>query len=388
MRSKKIKVAHVIYNLTIGGVTNIIQQLVTDKQEDTEHIVILLSAEAEAVPQGFEKVKVYKLSCRLPETYTIRGFAAIWLHPARYYRQAVEKLREVYEAEHFDIYHFHGIPKDLPAGTLLKKHQPDIRLVYTDHLMRIVEGEYSKLNAGVLAFIYRQFYKPYHVIFVSKAIAGSAAALGFLNRKKKNAVIENAVDVKAIPVKTEYAVTGKVQIVYVSRISAVKGHFLLLPVAELLINKYKFSNFVFVLIGPGELTDKLTEEIGKRGLTPFFKIEGPMQEVPAFLHRFDMAVFPSEREGLPVALLEKMAAGLPVVASSIPEIANVIQQEDEALLFPSKDAETCAALLHRLIQDETLRKRTGEAARKAVETRYSTPLPEKYSAFYQTLFQD
>lgn len=385
MSSKKVKVAHVIYNLTIGGVTNIIKQLITAQPESIEQILILLCDEGDKLPDGFENQKVYRLQCQLPETYTINHFFRIWLRPEKYFGKVVQKLNEIFEKEHFDIYHFHGIPKDLPAGTLLQRRHKEIQLVYTDHLMRIVKGEYSSLNSRLLAFIYSRFYKSYNVIFVSKAIADTASALGFVNRKRKNSVIENAIDVKSIPVKSDYAIPGKASIVYVSRISAVKGHFLLLPVAELLISKYHCSNFEFTIIGPGELTAQLEEEIKKRNLSTYFNIAGPMQNVPSFLYKYDIAVFPSEREGLPVALLEKMAAGLPVVASSIPEITNVIQNDDEALIFSNKNADDCAAFLFNLLTDEGLRRRTGIAARKAAESRYSTPLHEKYNAFYKTL---
>lgn len=383
--AEKIKVAHVAYDLQIGGVTNILNQLLQNPIAGFEQILILLS-QTEVIPAGFQNIKTYRLQNPLTEQFSLKGFADIWLRPGKHYNEVVNKLKEIHEQEKFDVYHFHGLPKDLPIGTLLKSRTPGLKLVYTDHLMRITTGEYGGLRTKALAFLYRRFYNHYNVIFVSQTIADAAIFFGFINPARKSRIIENSVNLAGSKVKSDYALSGKTSIVYVSRISAVKGHFLLPTVAELLINKHQYRSFEFVLIGPGELTDKLKAEIKARGLDDYFRVQGPMQNVPDLLPAFDMAVFPSEREGLPVALLEKMAAGLSVVASAIPEIKNVIRHPDEALLFPVNDPEACAAQLMRLVQDPSLRERTGAAARKAVEERYAEPLASRYAAFYNSLF--
>ena len=379
---KKLKIAHVTYSLTIGGVTNVIKQLLEKKDGDTEQLLILLSS-AEEIPAELRNIKVYQLNYALPEEYTLSGFAKLWLQPQQYYGEIANKLKEIQAQEQFDIYHFHGIPKDLPVGKLLQK-VTKIQLVYTDHLMRI-SNEERGIKTKLLSFIYKQFYKPYNVIFVSQAIYNRAKQLCFINTSNKNEVIENSIDTNKVVVKKEYTIADKTNIVYVSRISAVKGHFSLLAVAEILINKYKYSNFRFILIGPGELTGQLQKEITDRNLDAYFQLKGPLQDVPSLLAEFDIAVFPSEREGLPVALLEKMAAGLPLVASDIPEIKNVVKDSSEALLYPLNNAEACADQLYRLIQDEQLREKTGRAARQAVKERYSQPLLERYLAFYKGL---
>ena len=378
----KLKIAHVTYSLPIGGVTNVIRQLLERKSEDAEQILILLS-NTEDIPADFAGIKIYHLNYHLPEEYTLSGFAKLWLQPNKYYGEVVSRLKEIQEQEQFDIYHFHGIPKDLPVGKLLQQ-ACKVKLVYTDHLMRISKEEQG-VKTKLLSFIYKQFYKPYNVIFVSQAIYSRAKQLGFINISNKNEVIENSIDAGKVTLKNAYTIADKINIVYVSRISTVKGHFSLLPVAELLINKYKLSNFRFVLIGPGELAEQLQKEITARNLDRYFQLRGPLQNVPALLAEFDMAIFPSEREGLPVALLEKMAAGLPVVASDIPEIKNVIRNSGEALIYPLNNAEACAEQLYRLIEDPQLREKTGIAARQAVKERYSTPLLERYLVFYKGL---
>ena len=380
-----IKVAHVVYNLTIGGVTNVVNQLLKQKHPGVEQVLILLCDDEAATE--LTDVKTYRLNYKPAEVYSLKGFAKLSFFPQPNFQSIANKIEEIYRKENFTIFHFHGIPKDLPIGTLLQKRDPAIKLVYTDHLMRITQQDYNSIKGKALAWIYKRFYKAYNIIFVSKATYEAGVVFGFVNSKRQNSVIENSINLSVVKKKPSYTISQKPTIVYVSRISAVKGHFLLIEVTRLLKEKYDLPEFEFIIIGPDELNGKLQHEINKNLLTDHFKFLGPRNDIYDLLYAYDIGVFPSEREGLPIALLEKMAAGLPVAASNIPEIKNVIQKDNEALLFPVNNAEACAEQLYRLIKDPALRERIGKAGRKAVEERYSQPLLEKYIGFYEQLLK-
>lgn len=382
--SKPFKVAHFAYGLSIGGVTNILKQLVNGQSDEVEQIVILLS-EAEEPNADFSHIKIYSLNQSLAEEYTLKGFFKIWLNPGKYHNNVVAAIAKIYEEEKFDIFHFHGIPKDLPIGKLLKKGIPAIKLVYTDHMLRITTEENESIKGKMLAMLYKQFYKPYHTIFVSKTSYTTARSIGFIKEGNQHTFIENSINTSCIVQKKDYTIPRKARIVYLSRITAVKGHFLLIDVVKKILQKDESANFEFVLIGPGELTEKLKAAIKENSLTDYFTFLGPRNDISELLYTYDLAVFPSESEGLPIALLEKMAAGLPVAASGIPGIKNVIQKQDEALLFPVNDAEACASIILQLMGDQKLRKDTGEAARKAVVERYSGSLLDKYIEFYRQI---
>ena len=386
MSVAKLKVAHIVYSLSIGGVTNIVERLLRDKKEWQDLVLIVLADPDAGLSESYSCSR-FNLKASIPDVYTLKGFLSIYFNPKKYFSAIVDDLVAIVETEKINVFHFHGLPKDLPIGSLLQQRVRDLKLVYTDHLMRIAEKEYSWLTIKILSRIYRKFYKPYHVIFVSKAIANRAEELHIVNKRKYAEVIENTVDLSRITQKTDYNCKGLFRIVYVSRISKVKGHFLLPEVAKILISKYQTTDFCFHLIGPGELTESLQEQINNMELGNKFLLEGPRSNVQEILAGYDMAVFPSEKEGLPVALLEKMAAGMPVVASDIPEIKNVIQDPEEALLFPVNNAAACAAQLYRLMQDQQLRNRIGTTGRKAVENRYAASLADRYAAFYKKIFE-
>jgi len=363
----------------------VVQRLLRDLNQDYELVLIIL-ADPETQDLPGLPVKTYRLSANIPDVHSLLDFSLIWLRPGKYFSPLVKDLVRIVETEKINVFHFHGLPKDLPIGKLVQDQCPELKLVYTDHLMRVGGNEYRWGTRKLLSLLYKRFYHSYHVFFVSKAIADRAKKMGFINRRNQSQVIENTVDADRILRKNEYSIKDVVSIVYVSRISKVKGHFLLPQVAEILISKYQITNFCFHLIGPGELTADLQNEISSRGLDHYFSLEGPRSNVHELLFDFDLAVFPSEKEGLPVALLEKMAAGLPVVASDIPEITNVIKHSDEALLFPVNNPEACASQISRLINDQGLREKIGTTARQAVAIRYAEPLGNKYAVYYQKLF--
>jgi glycosyltransferase involved in cell wall biosynthesis len=91
---------------------------------------------------------------------------------------------------------------------------------------------------------------------------------------------------------------------------------------------------------------------------------GERGDVPEQLAASDVFVLSSRSEGMPMSILEAMAAGLPVVASAVGGIPEIVRDGETGLLVPPGDADALAAALGRLLDDDGLRRRLGAAGRE------------------------
>ena len=97
---------------------------------------------------------------------------------------------------------------------------------------------------------------------------------------------------------------------------------------------------------------------------------GERSDVADLLARADVFVLSSTSEGLPVSILEAMAAALPVVASSVGGVAEAVDEGETGFLVPPRDPVLLAAALERLLDDSTLRRRLGANGRERVREHF------------------
>jgi glycosyltransferase involved in cell wall biosynthesis len=103
----------------------------------------------------------------------------------------------------------------------------------------------------------------------------------------------------------------------------------------------------------------------QRGLVAFL---GHVDDMPGLFHSVDVVALPSYREGLPKALIEAAACGLPLIAADVPGCREVVTHEVDGLLVPVRNADALASAIARLRDDPALARRLGKAARaKAVD---------------------
>ena len=116
------------------------------------------------------------------------------------------------------------------------------------------------------------------------------------------------------------------------------------------------------IAGSGPLRAKLEEEVASAGLSTHIKFLGWIDDIDPVLSRWDVFVLPSLEEGFPVAALDAMAAGLPVVASSVGGVPELIEDEKSGWLIPPRDVEALTARLRLLLGNSELRQSVGAAA--------------------------
>jgi glycosyltransferase involved in cell wall biosynthesis len=151
---------------------------------------------------------------------------------------------------------------------------------------------------------------------------------------------------------------------------AVKGHALLLSAAARLAAIR--PDALFLLAGDGELRPSLEARARALGLSNRVHFLGRRTDVPALLRRCHAAVCPSESEGLSNAVMEAMAARLPVVATAVGGNPELVRDGRTGFLVPAHDALALADRMAALAADRPLALRMGEAGRRHVEAEYST----------------
>ncbi len=141
-----------------------------------------------------------------------------------------------------------------------------------------------------------------------------------------------------------------------------------------------------VWIGDGELTDDVRRLIAELGLEKTCLLPGHRDDAKRFNCAFDVLALTSRYEGLPYALLEAMAVGVPVVATDVVGTRDVIEHGVNGLLVPPESPEAVADALLRLVNSETRRSELGARGRRTVAERFTLEvMTDRLEALYSEL---
>ncbi len=204
-------------------------------------------------------------------------------------------------------------------------------------------------------------------------------------------VIYNSVDVsvfKPAPQRRQRARAemgigpGKYVIGTVASLSEQKGHVYLLETARLIAGME--PDIHFVLIGDGDLRRSLEDEARNSGLESVVTFLGHRTDVDKLYHGFDCFVLPSLWEGLGIVLLEAMACGVPIVATHVGGIPEVLDNDRCGMLVPPRDPHTLAEAILAVRRDSRQAKSFAENGRaRAVECFSLDAILRQYMAIYE-----
>ncbi|MDZ4854185.1 MAG: glycosyltransferase [Nitrospirota bacterium] len=150
----------------------------------------------------------------------------------------------------------------------------------------------------------------------------------------------------------------------------IKGHAYLIEAIATL--KQDFPSLHLVIIGSGDRHDALLTLAESAGLRDALHLLGHRDDIDVCLAGMDLFVLPSLNEGMGRALIEAMAAGLPVIASRVGGIPSVIDHERTGLLVPAGDAGALAEALRRMLDRPEWAAELGVAASRSVDSRYGS----------------
>lgn len=345
--SKKISIVFVVNDLTVGGVSAVLIDLCNNLSPDLYNIHLFILSDDLAMEGKMPleaHVKKYLFNYSFSYNYSLIAYLKDAFITKRTTPRAEAIVKKI-ESISPNVLHFHTLPRQLKIGQIAKQRMPKLKLVYTDHLCRITNSDYKWYQRQLLALAYRQFYKQYHLIAVSKSVLHYVQTYNLYDKTHITKLLENSIDLK------KYNRTTNIQhiqhrFVYVSRMNHHKGQNTLIKAWKKVDHKGDAQLF---LIGPDETNGKLHALAdGDQSIV----FTGSVQNVNEYLNESTVAVFPSQKEGLPISLLEKMAFELPIIVSDIPELTSIIREEVEGLHFKVDDVNELKERMELLLKDK------------------------------------
>jgi len=299
--------------------------------------------------------------------------------PGRLSRAGVRAMAAFCREAKVDIVHSHGYKPDVYA--VLGRRRGGYRVVATPHGWSHAPDRKGRLFEWIDRTVF-----PF-CDAVAPLSAGLVDSLrGLPIRPGRLHLIENGVDVgeiEAIPPAPTSEVGGEGGFVigFVGQLIPRKGIDVLLKALAGLPG----AGWRCLLVGRGEAEPALTEQVRALGIAERVRFLGFRDDRIALLKRFDLFVLPSHAEGIPRVLMEAMAAGVPVVASDIEGVRDLVTHGTTGRLFPPGDAGALGEALAASMADPGPARKMAEAARARVYAHFSA---ERMARQYERLYAE
>lgn len=150
-----------------------------------------------------------------------------------------------------------------------------------------------------------------------------------------------------------------------------------------------FPQLKVFIVGDGNEREKLKHYVRKLGLSENVIFTGQCKDIRGIVSIFDIFVLPSLNEGMGVCLLEAQALGVPVVATKVGGIPEVVKDGITGILIPARNPKAMSEAIINLLKNKSLRKNMSEEGRKWIDNRFSAEsMVEKISDLYEELIKE
>ena len=173
-------------------------------------------------------------------------------------------------------------------------------------------------------------------------------------------------------------------IVHVGRLDPIKDHATAIHAIQRVAAQCEHARLA--VVGEGPELPRIQSEIERCGVEPYVRLLGLRRDVPRVLRAADAFLMTSVSEGIPLAVIEAMGAGLPVVSTDVGGVKEVVVDGEDGLLSPAKDDASLARDLIRLAIDADLRSQLGRAGRRRAFDLFSNArMTSEYRALYEEM---
>ena len=345
-----MKTLHIIDKLGLGGPQTLLKEII-EKQVESNAIILYVLRETDIIIDiEHPKVNVYPSN-------NIFSF------------KPLKELNNIIEYEKIDVLHCHGYRAKVFGWLLKKRLASSVRLVFHEHgdifrnnkfynlLLRLSISEVD-LNLACSKATKQQLIKKAHIPEDKIEVLYNFVDLNRYNRK--NSVWDTEEERKKMGVSIDDFIIG-----FAGRIVGVKGWKLFIDAAKLLSGN--LSNAKFVVAGDGKDKVKLLKLIGSYHLNSDVIYVGYITDMVWFYSVLNCLVLPSYRESMPLAVIEAQAMGIPVIASNIETLTEIICDEENGLFFELHNEKELAEKIRLLFEDDNLKRKIISGGLKTVQ---------------------
>lgn len=300
--------------------------------------------------------------------------------------KAYKMLKKMIESEAFDM-----VQCNTPVGGVLgrlaarKARKNGTRVIYIAHGFHFFKG--SPALSWLVFYPVEKFLSYMTDVLITINKEDYNCALRHFKAKKTVWINGIGIDIDKIAgcSADRYGLRHKLGIkdsdillISVGELRKLKNHELIIRA----MSKLGDASIHYAIAGSGQTRDELENLAAQLGLERNVHLLGFCDNVGEILKASDIFCFPSHREGLPVALMEAMAAGLPAVASDVRGNTDLIVPGKGGFLYSPDDAEGFAEGIRRLAQDRELRGSMGEYNKESIKAYDIKMIKEKLSNIY------
>lgn len=368
-------IVHVLYRLDTGGMERVVVSIINRTGGQYRHAIVCLAGFG-AMREEIQAADVPCLSLDKRPGKDWHCYVRLW----RTLRQLDPDLVATYNLGALDV-----APVARLAGVR--------RVVHAEHGRDAADPDGSSRKYRLL----RRWMAPFITCFVAVSDDLATWLLGRIGLADDKVIcIPNGIDTahyhptdearRERPLLGTLAPPGTLLIASVGRLDPVKDQASLITAFKTLCHTdpEHGARLRLVIIGEGRERQHLEQLIGDTD--NHVHLLGNRADVAELLPECDIFALPSRAEGIPLTILEAMAAGLPVVATDVGGVGEVVVPGQTGTLVAASDPAALAAALNHYVDDPALRQRHGSAGRARVEHRFSLPnMVSTYAALYDRL---
>ena len=276
------------------------------------------------------------------------------------------RMFKLFRREKVDVIHTHHF-NQLFYSLIAAKLQ-GVRIIHTEHSIEVYKRRHLRWALKAMSLLCHRV-----TAIGSDGQQVLSRKVGISQRKLQ--VIRAAVDLSrfeldASAAREQLELRPEDQVaVIVARLYPEKNHRLLLGAfGQVAAN---LPNARLLIVGDGIEQKSIERQVGELGLRQRVRMLGVRRDIPSILAASDVFVLCSDREGLPIAVLEAMAASRPVVATRVGDLPLVVNDGRTGLLVDAGDTKALADAIALLLRDRTRAHQLGQQGRRLVESQFS-----------------